>query len=129
STSSGQTNASVIPVGAPTLSAVNPSTVAQSSYFEDVYLNGSNFTSTSTARVNGSAVDTTFVSPTVLRARIPAANLDTAVPAFIDVMKQSGVLYDVVRINIVAVAHALLSTTPDSTTQGASNMLNLFDYM
>src|SRR5207249_928226 len=39
STSSGQTNASVIPVGAPTLSAVNPSTVAQSSYFEDVYLN------------------------------------------------------------------------------------------
>jgi YVTN family beta-propeller protein len=127
STSSGQTNASVIPVGAPTLSAVNPSTVAQSSYFEDVYLNGSNFTSTSTARVNGSAVDTTFVSPTVLRARIPAANLDTAVPAFIDVMQQSGVLSGVVRINIVAAAPALISTTPDSTTQGAGSLSITFD--
>lgn len=127
STSSGQTNASVIPVGAPTLSAVNPSTVAQSSYFEDVYLNGSNFTSTSTARVNGSAVDTTFVSPTVLRARIPAANLDTAVPAFIDVMQQSGVLSGVVRIDIVAAAPALISTTPDSTTQGAGSLSITFD--
>jgi YVTN family beta-propeller protein len=127
STSSGQTNASVIPVGAPTLSAVNPSTVAQSSYFEDVYLNGSNFTSTSTTRVNGSAVDTTFVSPTVLRARIPAANLDTAVPAFIDVMQQSGVLSGVVRIDIVAAAPALISTTPDSTTQGAGSLSITFD--
>jgi len=80
--------------------------------FEDVYLNGSNFTSTSTARVNGSAVDTTFVSPTVLRARIPAANLDTAVPAFIDVMQQSGVLSGVVRIDIVAAAPALIRRLP-----------------
>jgi DNA-binding beta-propeller fold protein YncE len=127
STSSGQTNATVIPVGAPTLSTVNPSTVAQSSYFEDVYLNGSNFTSTSTARVNGNAVDTTFVSSTVLRARIPATDLDSAVPAFIDVMQQSGVLSGVVRINIVAAAPALISTTPDSTTQGAGSLSITFD--
>src|SRR5438067_885097 len=127
STSSGQTNATVIPVGAPTLSTVNPSTVAQSSYFEDVYLNGSNFTSTSTARVNGNAVDTTFVSSTVLRARIPATDLDSAVPAFIDVAQQSGVLSGVVRINIVAAAPALISTTPDSTTQGAGSLSITFD--
>src|SRR5207245_7643129 len=88
---------------------------------------GSNVSSTSTGRVNGSAVDTTFVSPTVLRARIPAANLDTAVPAFIDVMQQSGVLSGVVRINIVAAAPALISTTPDSTTQGAGSLSITFD--
>jgi YVTN family beta-propeller protein len=122
STSSGQTNATVIPVGAPTLSTVNPSTVAQSSYFEDVYLNGSNFTSTSAARVNGSAVETTFISSTVLRARIPAEDLDSTATAYIDVMQQSGVLSGVARINIVAAAPALISTSPDSTTQGAGSL-------
>jgi len=127
STSSGQTNATVIPVGAPTLSTVNPSTVVESSYFEDVYLNGSNFTSTSSARVNGSAVHTTFISSTVLRARIPAVDLDSAVPEFIDVMQQSGVLSGVVRLNIVAAGPALISTTPDSTTEGAGSLSIGFD--
>jgi DNA-binding beta-propeller fold protein YncE len=117
STSSGQTNVTVIPTGAPTLSSINPTTVAQGAYFEDVYLSGSNFTSTSVARINGSAVDTTFISSSVLRARIPAEDLDAQGTAFVDVMQQSGVLSGVARVDIVAAAPTLISTTPDSTSQ------------
>jgi YVTN family beta-propeller protein len=121
STSSGQTNVTVIPTGAPTLSSVNPSTVAQGAYFEDVYLSGSNFTSTSTARIDGTAVDTTFISANVLRARIPSENLDLVGTAFLDVMQQSGVLSGVARVNVVAAAPALISTSPDSTSQVENN--------
>jgi large repetitive protein len=117
STSSGQTNVSVIPTGAPTLSSINPSTVAQGAFFEDVYLSGSNFTSTSVARINGNSVDTTFISSTVLRARIPAEALDSMGTAFLDVMQQSGVLSGVVRVEVVAASPALISTSPASTAQ------------
>ncbi len=127
STSSGQTNVTVIPTGAPTLSTVNPSTVAQGAHFEDLYLSGSNFTSTSTARVGGSPVETTFISSTVLRARIPAEDLDSIGTAYVDVMQQSGVLSGVARISIVAAAPALISTTPDSTVQNAGSLSIGFD--
>lgn len=127
STSSGQTNATVVPTGAPTVSTVYPSTVAENSYFEDIYLSGSNFTSTSTVRVDGSAVDTTFISTTVLRARIPAQNLASVGTAFLDVAQQSGVLSGVVRINIVASAPTLISSTPDSTSAGSGTLTIALD--
>src|SRR4030095_13260452 len=127
STSSGQTNVTVIPTGAPTLSTVNPSTVAQGAHFEDLYLSGRNLTSHSRARVGGSPVETTFISSTVLRARIPAEDLDSIGTAYVDVMQQSGVLSGVARISIVAAAPALISTTPDSTVQNAGSLSIGFD--
>jgi YVTN family beta-propeller protein len=117
STSSGQTNITVVPAGAPTLSNIHPSNVATGAYFEDIYLNGSNFVSTSVARVNGTAVATSFISSSVLRARVPAASLATAGTLFIDVAQQSGALSSISRLTVLDIAPTLISTTPDSTPQ------------
>jgi YVTN family beta-propeller protein len=121
STSSGQTNVAVVPAGAPTLSNIHPPNVATGAYFEDVYLNGSNFVSTSVARANGTPVATSFISSSVLRARIPAANLSAAGTVFIDVAQQSGALSSIARLTVSDIAPTLISTTPDSTQQITQN--------
>jgi len=121
STSSGTTNVTVSPAGAPTLSTVSPSTVAQGSYFEDIYLSGGNFLSTSTARINGTPVATTFITSGVITARIPAMNLTSAGTLFVDVEQQAGSLSSVVELTVAPTAPALISTTPNSATQTTAN--------
>ena len=129
----GTTNAVVAPAGAPTLSFLNPSTVAQGSVFENVYLQGNNFLSTSVVRANGNPVPTSFVSPTVLRAQIPAAYLvPCAQPSpfcsiFIDVQQQSGALSAAIILKAVPAAPALISTAPDSELQNGSVQSVTFD--
>ena len=119
-TSYGQTNITVEPTGAPTLSTISPLTVAQGADFEDVYLEGSNFLSTSLVRVNGTPVATTFISTSVLGARIPALALaPSGTPGanntlFVDVLQESGTTSDVVEVTTVPTAPSLVSTTPNS---------------
>jgi DNA-binding beta-propeller fold protein YncE len=59
----------------PTLSSISPTMASEGSVQQDVYLNGTNFLSTSQVFANGVAVPTIFISPTLLRATIPAAQL------------------------------------------------------
>ena len=115
----GQTNMTVVPTGSPTLSTVSPITVAQGAYFEDVYLEGSNFLSTSLARINGTPIATTFISTSVLGARIPASWLSPLTPGqngtlFLDVLQESGTTSSVVEITTVPTPPALISSTPPS---------------
>ena len=116
----GQTNITVLPTGAPTLSTISPLTVAQGAYFEDLYLEGSNFLSTSLVRVNATPVATTFISTNVLGARIPASALGPgSAPGangilFVDVLQESGTTSNVVEVTTVPTAPALVSTTPNS---------------
>jgi YVTN family beta-propeller protein len=127
----GTTTVTVVPAGAPTLSAINPATVAQGSLFEDVYLEGSNFLSTSVARANGIPVATSFISTSVLRARIPAASLASFATLpntiFIDVQQQSGALSAAADLNVVAAPAALISTSPNSTPQNGGALSVTFD--
>ncbi len=119
-TSYGQTNVTVVPAGAPTLSTVSPLTVAQGAYFEDLYLEGSNFLSTSLVRVNATPVATTFISTNVLGARVPASALaPNGTPGangtlFVDVLQESGTTSGVVEVTTVSTAPALVTTTPHS---------------
>ena len=71
---------SVASAEVPTLTSIDPMTAAQGSLFQDVYLVGTNFFSTSTVLVNGSAnfVTTTYIDASTLRARIAAPLLQTA---------------------------------------------------
>jgi DNA-binding beta-propeller fold protein YncE len=134
-TSYGQTNITVLPTGAPTLSTISPLTVAQGADFEDVYLEGSNFLSTSLVRVNATPVATTFISTSVLSARIPAASLaPSAAPGangtlFLDVLLESGTTSNVVEVTTVPTATALVNTTPNgipfSSVQTGSIALSL----
>lgn len=115
----GQTNITVVPTGSPTLSTVSPITVAQGAYFEDVYLEGSNFLSTSLARINGTPIATTFISTSVLGARIPTSALSPSTPGqngtlFLDILQESGTTSSVVEITTVPTAPALISSTPPS---------------
>jgi YVTN family beta-propeller protein len=119
STSYGSTNVEVVPSGASTLTAVSPTTIAQGSVFEDVYLEGTNFLSTSTALVNNNPVSTTFISSSVLLAKIPGSLLVPTTPGtngqlFVQVRQQSGVVSSVVTLTTVPTAPTLISTTPDS---------------
>lgn len=113
----GTTNVTVVPAGAPTLSSLNPSSVAQGAAFEDIYLSGSNFVSNSIVRVNGEQVESNYVSDSVLRARVPADDLANTGTLFVDVQQQSGALSSAVRLNVVSSPTALISTSPDSTAQ------------
>jgi DNA-binding beta-propeller fold protein YncE len=115
----GQTNITVVPTGAPTLSTISPLTFGQGAYFEDVYLEGSNFLSTSLARVNGSPIATTFISTNVLSARLPSLALAPAAPGqnntlFVDVLQESGTTSGVVEVTTTPTAPALISSSPSS---------------
>jgi len=59
---------------------VPPSTAAGSSAFT-LEVDGSNFNSNASVKFNGTAMTTTFVSATVVKATIPASAVATANPA------------------------------------------------
>jgi YVTN family beta-propeller protein len=121
STSHGSTTVTVVPPGAATLSQVFPSTIAQGALFENVYLYGSDFLSTSIARVNTNAVPTTFISTNVLLATVPGSDLGPSNPPntdgtlFVDVLQQSGGSPSAaVDVLTMPAAPTLIGTTPDS---------------
>jgi DNA-binding beta-propeller fold protein YncE len=130
-TSYGSTNVTVLPSGAPTLSSTeySPSTLAQGAYFEDLYLSGNNFLSTSQVRVDGTPVPTTFISSSVISARVSGSYLVPPTPGsngtlFVDVLQESGTTSNVVEITTVPTAPALIGITPNSipytSTQGGT---------
>ena len=142
STSLGQTNITVVAPGAAILSNVHPcdSTsnqahpcfLPQGALFEDVYLYGSNFRSSSVVRANGSPVTTSYISPNVLRARLQASDLekvDTSSGSgtlFVDVAQQgtSGTTStsSAVDVPVGRVPPTLISSTPDSITQNGGTL-------
>jgi hypothetical protein len=114
--------------GPPVVSTIEPTVAAQGSAQQDVYLNGSNFLSTSTARIGAVPVATTFISTTLLRATIPAGQLTQAGTVQLTVQTQDGSLNapGPVNFNIFAVRPAVVASSPDSVAQnGASATVNL----
>jgi hypothetical protein len=99
----------------------------QGALFEDIYLYGSNFRSSSTVRANGTPIATSYISTNVLRARLAASDLAKADTSsglgtlFIDVAQEgaSGTssTSSAIDVPVGAVAPSLISSTPDSVVQ------------
>src|SRR5712691_6740627 len=119
---------SIVTAADPTLTSINPSTAAQGSLFQDVYLAGTNFISTTKVFFNGALVDTsriTAVSGSLLRVRLPDSVLATATPPAgvpITVQSQRGTPANPTPqpFRILAVRPALVGASPDSGTQGGA---------
>jgi YVTN family beta-propeller protein len=125
-TKSGSATVTVIAAADPTLNQIGPQTAAQGSVFLDVYLTGSNFLTTTVAQVNGTAVPTSFLNTTLLRARIPDSFLTATGTLSITAARQNGTASLAQTLTVVATRPALISSTQDSATQnGASFTLGL----
>jgi len=116
------------PGGPPVVSTIDPTVAAQGSVQQDIYLNGSNFLTTSVVEVAGVPVATTFISAALLRATIPAAQLTTAGISQVTVNTQNGSANapGPLNLSVFALRPAVVASAPDSVTQnGASATVNL----
>ncbi|MGC1687317.1 MAG: hypothetical protein WA734_16950, partial [Candidatus Acidiferrales bacterium] len=116
---------SVAVASVPRLTNIDPMTAAQGSLFQDVYLIGTNYFSTSTVLVNGSAnfVTTTYIDPSTLRARIEAPLLQTANPLTLSVESQcdpSCTNSPDLILTVTAVRPGLISSAPVSIPENSS---------
>ena len=110
--------------GPPAVTGIDPSIAAQGSAQQDIYLTGSNFFSTSTVLVGGVALpsgNVVFLSTTLLRATIPAAQLAQAGSIPVIVRDQMGNSSTPVNLSLVAVRPALVASSPDSVSQNSTS--------
>ncbi|MCL4523304.1 MAG: hypothetical protein M1451_05250, partial [Acidobacteria bacterium] len=111
--------------GDPTLTAISPTTAAQGVVFQDVYLTGTNFLSTSIVRVNGVPLNPTSVSQfssTLIRARLDASLLASTGTLALDVQRQNGTTSTALNLAVVSVRPAMVGAAPDSAAQGSGTL-------
>lgn len=107
--------------GIPVLTSIDPTQAAQGSVQQDLFLTGTNFFSTSTVLVNGLPLPTTFDTGGGLRVTIPAALLQQVQVLEVQVLSQEGNFSGTSDLSVIPVRPAVISSTPDSVTQAASN--------
>ena len=129
-----QVTVTVVTAAAPTLDTISPTTATQGSVQQDVYLNGSNFLSTSQVILNTvsppiippTPVPTTFISTQLLRATIPSSLLQQQLTLQVQVQSQLNGASGPSQLPVQAVRPAVLFSTPDtvlSTAAGANVVL------
>jgi DNA-binding beta-propeller fold protein YncE len=126
-TRSGSMTMTILPAVDPVIASITPTTAAQGSVFQDVYLNvasGSDFFSTSIVLVNGTAVPTTFLDTLLLRARIPASFLQAAATLQIAVERQNGDVSGAQSLQVVPQRPAVVAAVPRSLPQCVSSCGN-----
>ncbi|MGB8522253.1 MAG: hypothetical protein WCD43_04745 [Candidatus Acidiferrales bacterium] len=115
----------------PTISSIMPAVAQEGSVQQDIYLNGMNFSSNDKVLANGVPVPTIFLSATLLRATIPAAQLispvactpQTVSPQIpILVQSQNGDLSLPQNLTINPSRPALVASSPDSSAASAANV-------
>jgi DNA-binding beta-propeller fold protein YncE len=106
----------------PTITSMDPTTAVQGSVQQDVYLNGSGYLSTSTILVGGVPVLTKFLSTTLLRATIPAAQLAQAGAFQVRIQMQLGgsSLPAPKDLTVFAARPAVIGSSPDSVTASSA---------
>jgi YVTN family beta-propeller protein len=117
----------LVVAAAPTLTAVTPSTVPQGALFQDIYLTGTNLISTTIVRANGVVVPSTFISSSLLRARLNSAILDASGTLDIEVQPQGGTPVPAIQITVAPTRPVLVGASPDSVQQGANTLDVLFN--
>jgi len=122
STKSASGSVSIFAAAAPTLTSISPTRAAQGALFQDVYLRGTNFLTTSTVRFNGSPVQSTFINITLLRARLSSAQLGATGTFTIDVQQQAGATTAGFNFDVVPVRPAMVGPSPDSAAQGGGTV-------
>ena len=121
---SATTNVSVVAATPPTLTSLDPSTAAQGSAQQDVYLTGTDFFATDTVLVGGVVLPTanvTAISSTLLRVTIPAAQLAQAGTVVVGVQDQEGNPAAQANLNVVAVRPAVVGATPDNVPESSAS--------
>ncbi len=107
--------------GDPTLTAISPTIAPQGVVFQEVFLTGTNFLSTSAVRINGTPLPPATISQfgtTLIRVRVPANLLASPGTLVLDVQRQNGTISTPLNLTVVAVRPALVGANPDSALQG-----------
>jgi large repetitive protein len=134
-TETGTATLSVVEATAPTLSDISasypspiaPTIAAAGSAEQDIYVNGSNFLSTEDVFVGPAgqaptAVPTLFISTSLLRATIPAAQLASAGSLQVSVQTLDGTLASgTASLALFPTRPALISELPDSVSEGTAS--------
>ncbi|HUJ30624.1 MAG TPA: hypothetical protein VLY23_05045 [Candidatus Acidoferrum sp.] len=118
-TESGTTTIIVTAAADPTLDSVDPTTAAQGSVQQDIYVTGSGFLSTSVVLVNGTPLPTTLISATLMRATIPSTLLTQSGSFAIRVQRQNGDLNlagsnGAVNLSVITPRPSVVASAPDS---------------
>jgi YVTN family beta-propeller protein len=121
STQSASATVTVFAAAIPSLTSIDPTSAAQGSVQQDLFLSGSNFFSTSTVLVNGVPMSTNFLDTGALRTTIPASLLQQVQVLDVQVRDEEGDVSATSTLNVIPVRPAVISSTPDSVTQSASN--------
>ncbi|MGH9689579.1 MAG: hypothetical protein ACRD4C_00480 [Candidatus Acidiferrales bacterium] len=107
-----------------TLTSIDPISAEEGSAQQDIYLTGTNFFSNDTVYVvppgqTATAVPTTFISTTLLRATIPGNLLLQAGQVQVEVQRQSGSLNTPgpATLSVNPMRPALIASSPDSVSQ------------
>ena len=105
----------------PVITSIDPTTAAQGSVQQDVYLNGSDvggsdFFTTSIVLVDGVPFVPVFLTDTLLRVTIPSTLLQQAKVVNIQVLRKDGDVSTPAELNVVPVRPAVISSTPDSVS-------------
>lgn len=122
-TRSASATVALATAGAPTLTSINPSSAAQGSLFQDVYLIGTNFFSTSAFLLNNTALPfnaVTSISTTLFRVRLPDSQLANPGTLAIQVKAQDGTTSAAQNLTVLPVRPALVGTSPDSAIQDSA---------
>jgi len=129
-TKSGTATVTILGIVDPTIASISPTSAAEGSVQQDVYVTGTNFLTGSTVNVNGvpeplSAI--TFISSTLLRVTIPGSQL--AAPGTLQLQVNNGAgplgapghgLSGVVQFPVKPVRPALIGSSLQSVSQSTS---------
>ena len=115
-----------------TLTSIDPIVTLQGAAQQNVYLTGSNFFTTDTVYVAppsqaASAVPTTFISTTLLRATIPSNLLTLAGQDQISVLRQNGSPNSPgpLALTVNPTRPAIVAATPDSVSQTGTGTVSI----
>ena len=110
----------------PTIASIDPTTAAQGSVQQDLYINGSavsgaDFFSTSVVLVDGVPIVPTFINSNLLRVTIPSLLLQQAKVVNVQVRRSNGDTSSPANLTVAPVRPAVISSTPDSVSAMASS--------
>jgi len=128
STESGSATVTVTAPADPIVSALSPTIVPEGSAQQDVYVEGSGFTSSDTVYAGTGAtrasVTTFFISPTLLRATIPSNFFETSGSLPLQVQRPGNIVSQSQNLTVQPVRPSLVAAAPlsTSTNVGALNV-------
>jgi DNA-binding beta-propeller fold protein YncE len=116
---------SVVGGSTPTFTSMDPTTAAEGSVQQEVYVTGSSFFNTTGMQVNGvilPSTDVTFINSALLRVIIPGTLLQQPGPLTVYLVEQNGdTSATSVNLNVIPVRPAVVAVTPDTVSQVTSS--------